>query len=288
MLLLLSCLWGASFLFIGIAVKSLSPLFVVFFRVSIAALFLWCFALLFRLHHTKNIKIWRMFLLLGLLNNVIPFLFIAWGQTQLASGLAAILNASTPIFSVLLAGIFFTDEKLTFLKLSGAIVGFLGVALMIGASLFNRHNDLFAQLAILAAAFSYSIAAIYAKQFKNEGISPITIATGQLTSSSLILLPVVLWFADLTAMFNTSANVWFALFSLATCSTAFAYILYFKILEQAGATNVLLVTLLAPIFAVVFGWLFLQETIGWVELFGMTIIGIGLSLIDGRIWKKKK
>ncbi len=288
LLLLLSLLWGGSFLFIGISVKSLSPLVIVFLRVAMAAILLCCFSLLLGYQFPKQLKIWRMFFMLGLMNNLIPFLLIVWGQTQLASGLAAIFNASTPIFSVLITGFFVDDESPTTLKLLGAVAGFCGVSLMIGMSIFSKENHVYAQIAILCAAFSYALAAVYARRFKAFDIKPMMIATGQLCASSILIFPFVLVFGNIESFFSANIQTWLAIFALASISTAFAYILYFKILAQAGATNVLLVTLLAPMNAVLLGWIFLNETVDWEHFLGMALIALGVSLIDGRMWQKSK
>lgn len=227
---------------------------------------------------------------MGLLNNVIPFVMIVWGQTQVASGLASILNAATPIFAVIVAGLLLPDEKPTALKLIGVIIGFFGVVLMIGLPTIGNALDstasLIAQLAIIAATLSYAFAGVYGRRFKPMQLNPIVIAAGQVTCSTLVLIPITLTLEGPLNVAETSLYTWIAITGLAVFSTAFAYILYFKILEVAGATNVLLVTLLVPISAILLGWLFLNESLQAIHFLGMGLIALGLSAIDGRLWRR--
>lgn len=288
MLLLLSMLWGGSFFFIGVAVKDLPPLTIVTLRVALAACALWLFALATGVRLPRSNKIWFAFMGLGLLNNAIPFSLIVWGQTQIPSGLASILNAATPIFAVFVAGTFLPDEKPTPLKLTGVLVGFVGVATMIGLPAMNGEGNLMAQLAIVGAAFTYALAGVYGRRFKKYGINPLLTSAGQVTASTLILIPITLYVDGPIDTTTVTHHTWLAIAALAFVSTAFAYVLYFKILELAGATNVLLVTLLAPVSAVLLGALFLNETLQTIHFLGMTLIAIGLSAIDGRLWRRLK
>ncbi|MFC1234966.1 DMT family transporter [Vibrio sp. F74] len=184
MLILLSILWGGSFFFVGIAVNELSPLTIVTLRVGIAAGTLWAIALMIGLRPPKNLKVWGAFLTMGLLNNVVPFVLIVWGQTQIASGLASILNAATPIFTVVVAGLLLADERPTPLKLYGVSLGFIGVVMMIGVPTLNGGSNLLAQLAIVAATLSYAFAGVYGRRFKSLGLNPVVTAAGQVTAST--------------------------------------------------------------------------------------------------------
>lgn len=289
LLLALSVLWGGSFFFAGVAVKALPPFIIVTLRVVIAALALHIIL------RTQNIPFpcdWasgRAFLGMGILNNAIPFSLIVWGQGHLASGLAAILNATTPLFTVIVAHFLTSDEKMTGNRLIGVIVGFTGVAVMIGGkSLLMLDNNITAQLACLAAAVSYALAGIYGRRFKAMGIPPMVTATGQVTASSLVLLPITLAIDHPWTLSLPGAGVIAALLGLALLSTALAYILYFRILSTAGATNLLLVTFLIPITAIILGILILGEQLELKHLAGITLIGVGLAAIDGRLWKWRK
>ncbi|NVJ55620.1 MAG: DMT family transporter [Vibrionaceae bacterium] len=286
MLVLLSILWGGSFFFVGVAVNELPPLTIVTLRVGIAALTLWAIAIMIGLRPPNSLKVWTSFLGMGLLNNVFPFVLIVWGQTQIASGLASILNAATPIFAVIVAGVLLPDEQPTPLKWLGVILGFVGVAVMIGVPTLGGENNLLAQLAIVAATISYAFAGVYGRRFKSLGISPIITAAGQVTASTLVLLPMALLVDGPLAVTAISASTWTSIAALAVASTACAYVLYFRILELAGATNVLLVTLLVPVSAIVLGALFLNESLQLIHLLGMALIAFGLSAIDGRLWQR--
>ncbi|PSW10268.1 EamA family transporter [Photobacterium rosenbergii] len=288
MLIMLSILWGGSFFFVGVAVNDLPPLTIVTLRVGIAAFTLWGIAMMIGLRPPKSLKVWTSFLGMGLLNNVIPFALIVWGQTQIASGLASILNAATPIFTVVVAGILLPDERPTPLKLIGVVLGFVGVAVMIGVPALGNESNLLAQLAIVGAAISYAFAGVYGRRFKKLGVNPVITAAGQVTASTLILLPIALFVDGTIDADNTSMNTWIAIVGLAVASTAIAYVLYFRILELAGATNVLLVTLLVPVSAVLLGSLFLNESLEMIHILGMVLIAFGLSAIDGRLWHRMK
>ncbi|PSW20709.1 EamA family transporter [Photobacterium sanctipauli] len=275
---------GASFFFVGIAVSDLPPLTIVTLRVGIAAITLWVIALTLGLRLPTSLKIWGAFLSMGLLNNAIPFVLIVWGQTQIASGLASILNAATPIFTVVVAGLLLPDERPTALKLIGVTVGFFGGVIMIGVPAFSGSSALLAQLAVVGATLSYAFAGVYGRRFKTLGISPVVTAAGQVTASTFVLLPITLIVDGAMNVSDISTSSWLAVLSLAIFSTAFAYILYFKILEVAGATNVLLVTLLVPVSAILLGTLFLGESLALIHFLGMMLIALGLSAIDGRLW----
>lgn len=288
MLILLSVLWGGSFFFVGVAVNELPTLTIVALRVVIAAITLWMIVLIIGLPIPRSLKLWCMFLAMGLLNNVIPFLLIVWGQAQIASGLASILNAATPIFTVIVAAIFLPDERPTQLKVIGVTIGFLGVVMMIGLPALDTGENLLAQLAVVTATLCYAFAGVYGRKFKSQTINPIVIAAGQVTASSLVLLPIALTVDGVTTLNQASSSTWISMIGLAVMSTAIAYVLYFKILELAGATNVLLVTLLVPVSAILLGSLFLDESLQLIHFIGMAMIALGLSFIDGRLWLRVK
>ena len=285
MLVTLSVLWGGSFFFAEIALESLPPLTIVTLRVGLAAITLWLVVLALKLPIPNSPPIWIAFLTMGLLNNVLPFSLIVWGQSQISSGLAAILNATAPLFGVIVAGILLRDESATPLKITGVVVGFAGVIVMMDLSSIAT-SSLLAQLAILAAALSYACASVYGRRFKATGLNPILVAAGQVTGSTLLLLPIALWVDGNDPYANVPAQIWAAIISLAMFSTAAAYILYFKLLASAGATNILLVTLLVPVSAILLGWLFLEESLQTPHIIGMAMIALGLSAIDGRLWRR--
>lgn len=287
MLLLLSFLWGGSFFFISVAVSELPPFTLVTMRVGLAAVTLWLILLVSGYPIPKSPEVWRAFVMMGLLGNALPFSLIAWGQTHIGAGLASIINATTPIFTILIAGAFLSDEHITPRKMLGVTAGLAGVIVLIGPSaLLELGTNTMAQLAVIGAAVSYSCATVFGRRFKAMGISPLDTAVGQVTASTIILLPVV-WFIDKPLQLaNPSLQVWLSILALAIFSTAFAYILFFRILSSSGATNVVLVTFLAPVTASLLGWLMLDEQLQAKHFIGMACIGLGLAIIDGRLWAK--
>jgi drug/metabolite transporter (DMT)-like permease len=280
----LAIIWGGAFFFIGVAVRHVPPLTYVWLRLTIAAVAMWLFL------HFKGQKLglprsaWGSILLLALLNNALPFTLFGWGQTHIASGLASILNATTPIWGVLVAHFLTHDERMTPRKIAGVLLGFGGVATMIGPSLLSSvGTNAVAQLACVTASLSYALAAVWARRFRRQGISPMSVTTGQLTAGAIMMLPLSLivdkpWthaFPPLTAIAAITA--------LALLCTAFGYVLYFRLIATSGATNALLVTLLVPPVAILLGALFLDETLAAQDFIGLGLIALGLAAIDGRL-----
>lgn len=277
-LLSLSVLWGGSFFFAKVALGGLGPFAVVFGRVALAAL------ALNLLNPLGRRAPWRAFFIMGALNNALPFTLIFWGQTHIASGLASILNATTPLFTVAVAHFLTDDEKMTGAKIGALATGAAGVTVLIGPSALLQPGDSFwGEAACLAAALSYAFAGIYGRRFKAMGIAPLDAAAGQVTASSLLILPIMLALEPPWAVSLPAAPVWAALAALALLSTALAYILYFRILAVAGATNLLLVTFLIPVTSVLLGTVFLQERLEARHLAGMALVGFALALIDSRL-----
>lgn len=285
LLVLLSLLWGGSFFFVGVAVVGLPPFTIVLLRVGLAALALNGVLLATGLRLPWDGRVWGAFALMGFLNNLVPFSLIVWGQTQIASGLASILNATTPLFTVLLAHVLTRDEKLSGARFAGVVIGFAGVVVMIGPEAFDDlSNSVLAQLAIVGAALSYGFAAVFGRRFARLGVAPLSTATGMVSVSTLMLIPLVgvvdrPWELPMPGM-----DVWAAILGLALFSTALAYILYFRILASVGATNLSIVTFLIPVSAILLGALFLGERLGLIHFAGMALIGVGLAAIDGRLW----
>ncbi|KQT59818.1 MULTISPECIES: DMT family transporter [unclassified Aureimonas] len=286
MLLLLSVLWGGSFFFTGIAVRELPPLTIVFLRVALAAVILLAALRAIGLPMPKSRSVWMAFFGMGVLNNVVPFCLIVWGQTHIASGLASILNATTPLFTVVVAHGLTTDEKMTGGRLAGVLLGLLGVVVIIGPAVLGTFGtNVLAQIAVLGAALSYAFAGIYGRRFKRMGIPAMATATGQVSASAIMLLPMVLVVDRPWTLPMPHMTTWAAMIGIAALSTALAYVLYFRLLASAGATNLLLVTFLIPVSAIVLGSLVLGETVQVKHVAGMLCIGLGLAAIDGRLWK---
>ncbi len=286
LIFILAFFWGGSFFFVGVAVKELPPLTIVWCRVALAALILLSAIYLKGDRIPFTPRLWGGFIIMGALNNVIPFSLIAWGQIHIDSGIASILNATTPIFSVILTHWFTQEERLTPSRLMGVLIGWIGVAMLIGGDSFHRFGmDLFGKLAVLAAAFFYACSAIYGRRFR--ALSPLAVAAGMLCASAIMLAPVALW-VEQPWHLRPGLETSLALFGLAAISTSLAYIIYFKVLAASGPTNLLLVTFLIPLSATGLGVLVLGEQLGWNSIAGMMIIFMGLMLIDGRILLKLK
>lgn len=286
LLLYLSVLWGGSFFFNGIAVKELPTLTVVVVRVVLAATMLLVVLRVLGTNLTRDGKVWLAYFGMGFLNNVLPFSLIVWGQSHIASGVASILNATTPLFTVIVAHVLTSDEKMTGGRLVGVLIGLMGVAYMIGGvSLASIGSDVLAQIACLAAALSYAFAGVFGRRFKSMGVTPMQTAAGQVTASSLMLTPVMLLVDRPWMLPVPSTAAILALIGVAALSTALAYVIYFRILATAGATNLLLVTFLIPVSAILLGVLLLGETLQAKHFAGMALIGFGLAAIDGRPWK---
>jgi len=286
LIIILSIVWGGSFFFVGVAVKELPPLTIVLFRVALASMILLAIVYLKGERMPSSLSIWGSFIVMGALNNLIPFCLIVWGQTHIESSLASILNATTPIFSVVLAHFFTREEKLTFNRIAGIMLGWIGVSVLIGIeSLKGFGIEAIGQIAVLGGAISYAFAAIYGRRFKD--MNPIVVATGMLCGSTIMMTPLALYF-DQPWNLAPGAMTIMSIFGLAAISTSLAYIIYFHVLATAGPTNLLLVTFLIPISAIALGVMILGEQLGWGIFIGMGIIFIGLITIDGRALKKFK
>jgi len=280
----LALIWGGAFFFIGVAVRHIPPLTYVWLRVTIAAVAMWTYL------HFKGEKLglprsaWGSMFVLALLNNALPFTLFGWSQTHIASGLASILNATTPIWGVVVAHFLTHDERMTPRKIVGVLLGFGGVATMIGPALLSNLGSAgLAELACVTASLSYALAAVWARRFRRQGISPLSVTTGQLTASALMMLPMSMFLDRPWTHAFPPLTAWAAIAALALLCTALGYVLYFRLIATSGATNALLVTLLVPPVAIVLGALFLNETLAPQDFVGLGLIALGLAAIDGRL-----
>lgn len=287
MLFALSLLWGGSFFFVEVALDGLPPFTLVLGRVGLAAVILLGAVRLAGHRLPRSAGIWFAFAVMALLNNAVPFSLITWGQVRIDSGLAAILNATTPLFTVLLAHLLTRDERLTAGRLAGVGLGIAGVALLVGpTALAGITGDLMGQLAVLGAALSYAGAGIFGRRFRE--LPTVVTSAGMLICATVLIAPLAVLERPWTR--SPDAHVLAALGALAAFSTALAYLLYFRILAAAGATNVLLVTFLVPVTALLLGVLVLGESLAWTALAGMGLIFLGLAAVDGRLlrWLKRE
>ena len=286
-LIALAVIWGAAFLFISVAVREVEPLTYVWLRLTMAAGAMWLFLWWRGQKAGLPRQIWVSILVLALFNNAIPFVLFGWGQTHIASGLAAILNSTTPIWGVVVAHLYTDDEKLSGRKIAGVLLGFGGVTVMIGPALLGSlGNNVLAQLACVAAALCYAFAGVWARRYRGMGVSPISVTTGQLTAGALIMLPIALLVDQPWLDALPSWKAIGAIAALAVVCSAFAYILYFRLIDRAGATNALLVTLLVPPVAIFLGSLVLNEVIEPRDFAGLGLIALGLAAIDGRLFNR--
>ena len=283
MLLLLAAVWGGSFFFGEVALREVPPLTLTLHRVIWAVPILVLIVLFKGISVPRSPRIWGAYLVMGALNNAIPFSLIFWGQTQIESGLVSILNGTTAMFAAVVAGLLLPDEPLTAKKVIGAGLGIAGVAFIMGPSALTNFNlGNLAQLAILGATLSYAFAGVWGKTVL-AGQLPLMNALGMLIGSTVLMIPIVLVFDGLPNL-ALSLGVWGALIGMAVLSTALAYFLYFAILVRAGAANLLLVTLLIPPVAIGLGAVFLDERIGIEAWIGFVIIGLGFAVTDGRLF----
>lgn len=283
-LVALALIWGGAFFFIGVAVRHVSPLTYVWLRLTIAAAAMWFYLKVRGERAGLPRQVWGSIALLALLNNAVPFALFGWGQTHIASGLASILNATTPIWGVVVAHLLTKDERMSPRKIAGVLLGFGGVATMIGPSLLsNIGSSAMAQLACVTASLCYALAAVWARRFRRMGVSPLSVTTGQLTAGAVVMLPVSMIVDQPWQHALPPISAWAAIVALALLCTAFGYVLYFKLIDSAGATNALLVTLLVPPVAILLGGLFLGETLAPQDFLGLGLIALGLAAIDGRV-----
>lgn len=286
LLVALSVLWGGSFFFVGVAVQALPPFTIVAARVAIALLVLLVVLRASGLTLPAQRAVWLAFLGMGLLNNAVPFTLFVWAQGQIPSGLASILNATTPISTALVAHAFTTDEKLTPGRVLGVLLGLAGVVLMLGPDLLSGLGDnLLAQGACLLATLSYACAGVFGRRFRRMGVAPMITATGQLAVSSAVMLPLALLLERPWLLPLPDWTVLASLAGLAVLSTALAYVMFFRVMAVAGS-NVNLVTLLVPVSAILLGVLVLDEQLAPRHFAGMAIIALGLAAIDGRMMSR--
>jgi drug/metabolite transporter (DMT)-like permease len=286
-LVLLSLIWGAIFFSVAIALREIGPFTVVMHRVAWGALVLWIIVAVRGLKVPRNPGIWAAFLVMGCLNNVIPFLLITLGQMQIGTGLTSIFNAMTAIFGVLVAAVCFADERLSGRRLAGVALGFAGVVVIKGPErLLAFDPQALGSWAVLAGTFSYALAGVWAKRFL-RGQPPMVAAAGMLTGSTVVMVPVALAMEGVPSL-ALSVTTWGAIAYIAVVATAGAYLLYYRVLAMAGAGNLLLCTLMIPPVALFLGVAVLGEDLSPQALAGFGLIALGLGVIDGRLVRRMR
>lgn len=281
LLLTLSAMWGASFLFIEMALESMGPITLVFFRVLIGAATLGLVLLFTKKQIPKNLAFWRDSFVMGFLNNAIPFTFIAYGQVSITGGMASIINANTAFFGVMAAAIFLANERLTMARLWGVLIGISGVVIVMGpAELLTLDVTSLGQLAVILATLSYALASVWGR-VRLQGYDSIITAFGMTTSAS-VMLAIIMVFTDGVPTFEVTARLWVVAIGLGVIGTALAYMVYFKLLALAGASNLMLVTIIVPVFAVSLDAIILSQWVSLSDLLGFAVIAAGLVIMDGR------
>jgi drug/metabolite transporter (DMT)-like permease len=284
---ILSLIWGSAFFLIVIVLRDMPANTMVFLRFALAIppMLLW-------LRYTgedlpMTVTIWKQFTILGALNIAIPLIIFTWGQARIPSGLASVLNATTPLWGVIVAHFLTQNEKATPLRLFGVLTGFAGVGVMMGTgALSGAGENVMAQLACAGATLFYGLAGVYALRMGDTGLSPMQIATGQVCTASLMMIPVVLLTETPWALPMPGLAALASLATLALVGTSFAYLLYFRLIASAGASNALLIPLTIPPIAILLGALFLEEVILPQQMAGIALIALGLLALDGRMLRR--
>ncbi len=286
-LLLLAFIWGGSFLSIRIALDEIGPLTAVAHRTGWAMLILWTYVIIRRLALPTDWRVWSAFLVMGLLNNVIPFSLMAWGQLHIETGLTSILNASTAIFGVIAAAIFFADEQLTPRKAIGVAIGFIGVSTAIGLGAFKNFDiRSLGQLAVIGGTISYALAGVWARKMMGH-LKPQVAAAGMLTGASLVTIPMA-YVVEGPISLDLEPRTWAAISYYAIVATAIAYMLYYRVLAMAGSGNLMLCTLLVAPVAIILGAIVLGEALPLRAYAGFALLALGLMILDGRLWQAVK
>lgn len=284
-LIMLAMIWGASFMGARIALNEIGPFTLVLHRVAWAMGLLWIVVLASGQRVPRDPWLWLSFLIMGVLNNVLPFLFLAWGQLHIETGLTAIFNSCTAVFGVVVASLLFADERLTARKGAGVLLGLLGVIIAMGFGALT-HIDLrsLAQLSVLSATLCYALAGSFARS-KLTHLKPMVAATGMLTCSTLVMLPLA-WTMEGPPSLALAPRTWLALGYCSLMATGVAYLLYYSILAKAGSGNAMLVTLLLVPVAITLGYVVLGEDLLPRHLIGFVVLALGLVVLDGRVLRR--
>ena len=283
-LILLALAWGAIFLVIEFALQELTPLWAVFHRICWAAGLLWIIVYGRGERMPFTLGVWGAFIVMGALNNAIPFSLITWGQTSIESGLTSILNGATAFFGIIVAATFLADERLTPARVLGVLIGMAGVAVIVGwRSLLEFDPRAMGQIAVLGACISYAFAGVWARSYM-KGLTPTQSATGMLTGSILLMLPIA-WIAEGAPDLSLSLTSIAAILYMSLIGTVAAYLLYYRILAAAGSGNLMLVTIMMPPISIFLGWAVLDERLAPSAFIGCGLIALGLIILDGRAWR---
>jgi drug/metabolite transporter (DMT)-like permease len=285
---IMSLLWGSAFLLVEISLRSFAPNTLVFLRMGIAAPFMLAALLFLREKLPTDFASWRQLFVLGALNAALPFILFFWGQQYLDSGYASVLNATTPLWGVIVAHFLTADERATPLRIAGVLIGLAGIIVMVGPQAMGGiSSSLLAQLACIVSTSMYSFAAIYGRKLGQSSMTPMAAATGQAITAALIMLPIMLYFDRPWEQPMPSRDSVLAVLGLAIPVTALPYMLYFKTIDRAGASNAMLVGFIMPVVAIALGIAFLDESLTGGQIIGTALIALGLIAIDGRLLARR-
>ena len=290
-LLLLSSFWGASFYFIEVGLEHLSPVWLVSLRLISGAICLCAWLTITSVSLPYQLAFWRDCLVMGVLNNLAPFCLIAWGQLSVTGGMASILNANTAFIGVLVSALFLKTEPLRVNRVAGVIIGVSGVAVAIGVNpLSGETGSVWGQLAIVLATLFYALAGVWGR-VRLSSYQAVQGACGMLLCSAVLSVPLALLLSGQPSVsLLQSAHLGtlvVLILGIGLLGTAMAYPLYFKVLELAGASNLLLVTIIVPVFALSLDALLLGQLVSWSAMAGFGLIAFGLSVMDGRLYHRK-
>lgn len=286
-IMLLSLLWGGAFFMIELGLRGFPPNTLVFLRMALAVPPMLLILHIMGHRMPRDGKSWGQLFILGAINAAFPFILFFWGQTHIESGLASILNATTPLWGVVTAHFLTRDEKATPARIVGVLLGLAGIIVMVGPdALGGLSGSVLAQLACLAATLLYALAAVYGRTLSQSAMTPLVVATGQVVTAALIMLPVMLIADQPWNLPVAGWDAWAGAIGLAIPSTAIAYFFYFRLIDSAGASNAMLVAFIMPVIAVILGVVALGETVEFKELAGAALIALGLLAMDGRLLPK--
>ncbi|GIV98257.1 MAG: ABC transporter permease [Herpetosiphonaceae bacterium] len=287
LLLLLALIWGTSFLFIKIGVETIPPPVFVGLRLALATIIIYGFLWIKQVALPRDWRTWVNLAILGLFNTAFPYTLFSWGEQSIPSGLAAIYNATTPLWTVILAQLWVREERLTPLRTAGVVLGFGGVVWLVSDDLQNVLSASFlGQMACIGASASCAIAVLFARR-KLGRLPALTQVFGQICTGTLWLLPLILISTDVSTL-RPSLDSLMALLALSILGTAVGLLLFFALLQRVGATRSAQVTYLLPIFGLFWGWLILGETIDSQMVGGLLVILLGVVAVSGRLpWRKQ-
>jgi drug/metabolite transporter (DMT)-like permease len=283
--IILGTIWGSSFLWIKIAIQEISPLLLVTLRLSFAIITLTIAAIIARPLWPQSKRLWLILVFFGLINTAIPYFLISWGEQYIDSAVAAILNSSTPLFAMLIAHIFLDDDRITLPRLTGLLIGFVGIVIIVSRDLGQNESVsqyttliLLGQAAVLLASLLYAGSAVFAKH-NLKGLSPVVQGLVPIVGASIFLWLLVPIVEDPISLPELPIT-WISIAWLGLLGTGFAFILYFYLIHSVGPTRTTLVTYIFPLVGLVLGVIVLGEKLDWRLAVGAALIIISVAVVN--------